>query len=208
MLVVWVEVVGWVGSILLLLSLLQTRVLRLRILNTVAAVVLVAYNGIIAVWPMVAMNVGIVVINIAQIIRLRSASHASGYTLLEVDPRDEYLRHVLRVHESEIRRFFPTFVYDPGTPDATAFLILRGDEFAGVVLLRSDEDGVARLLLDYVTPRYRDYTPGEYVFERSGWFADHGFHSVIAPPDMADDDPYLARMGFQRRGDEWVRAIG
>jgi hypothetical protein len=205
--VVWVEALGWAGSILLLSSLLQTRVLRLRILNTVAAVVLVAYNGIIAVWPMVAMNVGIVLINVVQVIRLRSASHASGYTLLEVDPRDEYLRHVLRVHESEIRRFFPTFVYDPGTPGATAFLILRRDEFAGVVLLHSAEDGVARLLLDYVTPRYRDYTPGEYVFERSGWFADHGFRSVIAPPDMADDDPYLARMGFRRQGDEWVRLI-
>lgn len=204
---VWVEVVGWVGSVLLVASLLQTRVLRLRILNTFAAAVLVAYNAVISVWPMVAMNAAIIVINLVQIARLRSQRTRGGYALLEVDPRDEYLRHVLRVHEADIRRFNPDYLFDAADTGTTAFLVLRGDEFAGVVVLRSDEEGVARLQLDYVTPRYRDYTPSQFVYERSGWFADHGYRLVVAPPRMAHDDPYLQRMGFRRQGDEWVRAV-
>lgn len=205
---VWVEVIGWVGSILLIVSLLQTRVLRLRVLNTVAAVVLVVFNWLIEVWPMTVMNLVIVGINLVQIARLRSANHAEGYDLLEVDPQDEYLRHLMRVHENEIRRFNPGFVYDPAAAENSAFLILRGDETAGVVLLTdSDDPGVARLQLDYVTPKYRDYTPGEFVFERSGWFAAHEYTYVVAPPSMNADDPYLARMGFALRDGEWVRRV-
>ena len=79
---VWVEVLGWVGSALLIVSLLQTRLLRLRVLNTIAAVVLVAFNWLIGVWPMTVMNLAIVVINLVQIARLRSANHAEGYDLL------------------------------------------------------------------------------------------------------------------------------
>jgi hypothetical protein len=204
----WVEVVGWAGSVLLIVSLLQTRLLRLRVLNTVAAAVLVVYNAVIEVWPMVAMNLAIIGINLVLVARLRTARGPEGYTLLEVDPRDEYLRHVLRVHEADIRRFNPSFVFDPALPDTSAFLVLREDETAGVVLLTSgDVPGQARLVLDYVTPAYRDFTPGEYVFERSGWFSDHGFDTVVAPGGLHPDDPYLARMGFERQGQRWIRRV-
>jgi hypothetical protein len=205
--VAWVEAIGWIGSVLLVVSLLQTRVLRLRVLNTVAALVLVAYNAIIEVWPMVAMNVAIVVINLVYVARLRTASEPTGYTLLEVDPTDEYLRHLLRVHENDIRHFNPGFVYDPGAVQAHAFLMLRGDETAGVVLLTGD-GAVARLDLDYVLPRYRDYTPAEYLYEGSGWFAEHGFSEVVAPPRLHPHDPYLERLGFVPRGRDWVRPVG
>jgi hypothetical protein len=204
---VWVQVLGWAGSALLIVSLLQTRVLRLRVLNTIAAAVLVVFNAVIEVWPMAVMNAVIIVINLGQIARLRSAAHAEGYTLLEVDPTDEYLRHVLRVHESEIREFYPDFVFDPAS-QGTAFLILRGDETAGVVLLQDgDSPGVAQLDLDYVIPKYRDFTPAEFVYERSGWFADHGYERVAAPRGMSPDDPYLPRLGFAREDDRWVRPV-
>ena len=199
---------GWAGSALLIVSLLQTRVLRLRVLNTVAAVALVLFNALIEVWPMVAMNLAIIAINTYQIVRLRSARHAEGYTLLEVDPRDEYLRHVLRVYDGDIRRFYPEFVFDPAAEHVTAVLVLRGDETAGVVLLDdSDEPGTAQLLLDYVTPRYRDFAPATYVFDRSSWFADRGYERVAAPAGLVTSDPYLPRLGFRREGDRWVRPV-
>jgi hypothetical protein len=206
--VAWLEVIGWTGSVLLIVAVLQTRVLRLRVLTTIAGVLLVVYNGVLQVWPMVALNMAIVAINVVLVGRLRSARQPEGYTLLEVDPRDEYLRHVLRVHEHDIRTFNPGFVYDAAAPGATAFLILRGDETAGVVLLEDAGGGVARLILDYVSPRYRDFTPAEFVYDRSGWFAEHGYHQVVAPARLRPDDPYLHRLGFEQRGDEWVRPVG
>lgn len=53
----WIEAVGWVGSIVLVISLLQTRVVRLRVINLVGSAILIGYNVVIEVWPMVGLNV-------------------------------------------------------------------------------------------------------------------------------------------------------
>ena len=50
------QLLGWAGSALLVYSVLQTRILRLRLFGAVASAVLVVVNAAIAVWPMVAMN--------------------------------------------------------------------------------------------------------------------------------------------------------
>jgi hypothetical protein len=52
----WLDLFGWAGSALLIVSLLQARVLRFRLLNLVAGLMLVLFNAMIMVWPMVAMN--------------------------------------------------------------------------------------------------------------------------------------------------------
>ena len=52
----WLDLFGWAGSALLIVSLLQARVLRFRVLNLVAGLMLVLFNACIGVWPMVAMN--------------------------------------------------------------------------------------------------------------------------------------------------------
>ena len=44
-----VQVIGWVGSALLVYSVLQTRILRLRLFNGVASALLVIFNAAIAV---------------------------------------------------------------------------------------------------------------------------------------------------------------
>ena len=60
---VWIEVFGWVGSGLLIVSLLQGRMLRLRVINSVASAMLVLYNVLVETWPMVAMNAAVILIN-------------------------------------------------------------------------------------------------------------------------------------------------
>jgi hypothetical protein len=56
--------------------------------------------------------------------------------------------------------------------------------------------------LDYVTPRFRDFTPGEFVYRRSGLFRDRGFTRVVAPTGMVA--PYYDSVGFRREGDRRV----
>ena len=64
------ELVGWFGSTVLVVSLLQTRVMRFRVLNAVASAVLIGYNLAIQVWPMVGLNVVLVGINVWVILSL------------------------------------------------------------------------------------------------------------------------------------------
>lgn len=197
----WLDLLGWGGSGLLVYSLLQASVLRLRVLNAVACVILIVFNALLAVWPMVAMNVVLVAINLWFIVQmLRERHDETAFQVLEVGPGDEYLRHVLRVHGEDILRFNPDFVHDPGEAQ-DAFLVQKGDETVGVVLLREDGE-TAHVLLDYVTPRYRDFSPGEFVWRRSNLLADHGIRRVVTPPAMVG--AYYDRLGFQRDGESWV----
>ncbi len=199
---VWLEVLGWVGSAVLVWSLLQTQLVRLRVINLVGSAVLLVYNGLLGVWPMVGLNVVLAGINVSYLVRAGRTRHDSAaYEVLEVAGDDTYLRHVLRVHEGDIRRWNPDFVHDPFTSD-TAFLVLEGDETVGVVIVRDAGAGTADLLLDWVTPRHRDLSPGEFVFGPEGPFRRRGFRRVVAPRGMLE--PYYERLGFRRDGDAYV----
>jgi hypothetical protein len=200
---VWLEIIGWTGSAILVWSLLQTRILRLRALNLLGSLVLLLYNSIIGVWPMVGLNLVLSAINIVHLRRLLGSRHdEAAYEVLEVGSDDSYLRYVLRVHEADIRTFNPDFGYDPAVPGRSAFLVQRGDETVGVVLARDAGDGVAQVDLDYVTPRFRDFSPGEFVYRRSGLFTERGYHRVLTPPGMVA--PYYEQLGFTRAGDSYA----
>ena len=71
----WLDALGWVGSALLVWSLLQSRQLRLRALNLVACLVLIAFNAALGVWPQAAMNVVLAAINLYFLYRLVTTRH-------------------------------------------------------------------------------------------------------------------------------------
>lgn len=198
----WLDILGWGGSALLVFSLLQARVLRFRVLNLTACVLLVVFNALIEVWPMVGMNIVLSVINVWFIVKLTRERHdEAAFDVLEVSPDDSYLRHVLRVHGGDILKFQPDFVWDPGEAGQHAFLVERGDETVGVVLLQISGD-TAQVQLDYVTPRFRDFSPGEFVWRRSGLLSDLGIRRVVTPPGMVD--AYYGRLGFHQDGRSFV----
>lgn len=199
----WLDALGWAGSALLIYSLMQARVLRFRVLNLVACVILVVFNALLGIWPMVAMNVALSLINLWFIRQLLAARHDAGsFSVLEVTPTDEYLRHVLRVHHHDMLKHQPDLLWDGNLPDRRAFLVLRGDETVGVVLARDEGDGVLRVELDYVTPRYRDFSPGEFVWRRSDLLHEEGYRRVVSPTGMVS--PYYDKVGFRREGDVYV----
>lgn len=192
----WLDIIGWLGSALLIYSVMQARVLRFRVLNLAASAILAGFNAALEIWPMVAMNVALCAINLWHVRSLVGTRHDEDtYEVLEVGPQDEYLRHVLRVHEGDILRYQPDFTWDGAAEGAVAFLVQRRDETVGVVLIHDDGDGVAHVVLDYVTPRFRDFSPGEFVWRRSTALRDRGFRTVVTPEAMVA--PYYARLGFR-----------
>jgi hypothetical protein len=198
----WIDLVGWAGSALLVFSLLQARVIRFRVLNTFGCVVMIFFNASLGVWPMVGLNVTLLVINGWFIVKLLGERHdEAAFEVLEVGPRDDYLRHVLRVHGADILSHQPDFVWDPDPETDHAFIVIKGDETVGVVIVTRDGD-VARIRLDYVTPRYRDFTPGEFVWRRSGLLNGLGIRQVTTPPNMVD--AYYPRVGFRSTENRYV----
>lgn len=205
----WLEVIGWTGSVLVVVSLMQARVLRFRVLNLAGAAIATAYNLAIDVWPFAAMNGAIAVIDVYWLLRLLRERHdEDAYEVVEVRPDDAYLARVLAVHAADIARFAPA----GAEPATDAFLVVRGDETVGVVQVRDEGAGVGRVQLDYVTPRFRDFTPGEFVYRRSGVFRERGYACLVVDPVPANRD-YFRRVGFVPPADarqdaaSWTRPL-
>ncbi|WP_225754178.1 YgjV family protein [Actinotalea sp. Marseille-Q4924] len=209
-----VEAVGWIGSAVLIVSLLQTRVMRFRVLNLSASAVLVFYNAVLGVWPMVAMNAVLVGINLFFIVRLVRQRHdARVYDAVPIAPQEPFLRHLLHRHADDIATFNPDLrgrdLDDVATSAEHAFLVSSGDEVVGVVLTRRGADAQEQqVVLDYVLPAYRDFTPGEFVFRLDGPFAALGTRRVVASPGMAASERYLEVVGFRADGDRRVLDLG
>lgn len=207
----WVEAIGWAGSILVVVSLTQSRVLRFRWLNLIGSLLATFYNAWAGIWPFVVMNGAISLINVYWLVRLNRERHdAAVYEVVPVTPDDAYLHRVLDVHAGDIAATHPRFArtaLDAG--GRRAWLVVRGDETVGVVVVRG-EGADAVVELDWVTPRFRDFTPGEFVYRRSGIFSDLGFTRVVVDAPPADQRAYLERVGFRPvpDGAAWARAVG
>ncbi|MEZ5185179.1 MAG: hypothetical protein R2720_05490 [Candidatus Nanopelagicales bacterium] len=198
------EVFGWISSGLIVLSLAQARVWRFRIMNFAGAVIGTAYNAVLGIWPFAAMNAVISVIDAYWLVRLsrEGKPESSAYQLLEVERDDAYLRHFLKVHANDTKRHFPEF--DPTATSESTVLVMRGDETVGVVVISDTSDRTARLSLDYVTERFRDFSPGKFVYRDSGIFERLGVDRIQAPPTETD---YFQKMGFRRQDGNWVREV-
>jgi hypothetical protein len=224
-----VDAFGWFSSGLIIVSLMQARVLRFRVLNLAGAGLATIVNALLGVWPFAAMNLVITVIDVYWVMRLLRQRHdEASYEVLEVGISDSYLRHVLAVNAKDVAATHPGFPLaefpplpvelsapDPGArplaPDSpaqrrSAFLVLRGDETVGVVVVRDAGGGVAEVELDYVTRRFRDLTPGEFVYRRSGIFAARGFTTLVARATDSGRD-YYPNVGFHRVADHWEREV-
>lgn len=198
------EIFGWISSGLIVLSLAQARVWRFRILNFAGAALGTMYNALLGIWPFAAMNAVITVIDAYWMVRLsrERRPQSAAYDLLEVGADDAYLRHFLKVHSRDTKEHFPEF--DPAEPTESNVLVMRGDETVGVVLIADTDDSTARLSLDYVTPRFRDFTPGKFVYDDSGIFERLGVRRIQAP---RCDPGYLKKMGFHPEQGTWVREV-
>jgi hypothetical protein len=176
------ELVGWAGGALLVISLLQARVLRFRVLNLAACLVLIAYNGFVGVWPMFGMNIVLSLINVWFIVQLLRTRHdETTYAVIEVSATDAYLQHFLGIHGDDIAKHHPSS--PPVQAGDLAYQVLKGDETVGVIILRRD---------------------GDVIWRTTEGLHQRGFRKVVTPPDMVA--PYYESLdvGFRREDRSFV----
>ena len=63
------EVIGYIGTILVILSMMMTSVTKLRIINVCGAVFSTVYAVVCDAWAIVVMNICLMAINIFHLIR-------------------------------------------------------------------------------------------------------------------------------------------
>lgn len=65
----YLELVGYLGTALVLLSMMMTSVTRLRVVNMCGSVISGMYALLCGTWPVVYLNAGMITINAVQLFR-------------------------------------------------------------------------------------------------------------------------------------------
>lgn len=203
-----VEVIGYVASGLILVSLLMTSLVRLRIVNAVGAAVFTVYGLLIDAPPVWVVNGAIVLIDLWQLwallVRDRRAERVEA---VEVPWDSPVLDRVLRVHADDIEAYVQGRVPRP-TPSTRAWMVLRDTTPASVLLVRPEEDRVV-VDLDYATPATRDLRSGRLLHDELDVLSAVGSGPAIAHGGPREHQRYLAAVGFRPAEEDphgtWVR---
>jgi GNAT superfamily N-acetyltransferase len=188
------EVVGYVASALVAISLMMRSILRLRLINLAGAAAFAVYGFLIGALPVAAVNVFIVFINLYYLHGMLRAREY--FSLLEVRPTADYPQYFLRFYAEEIRRFWPGGPPSPADAQLALF-VLRDMIPAGLLMGQRREDGSLLVTLDFVIPDYRDFKIGRFLFREQGaFFRERGIRQIASRPGTAVHEKYLRRMGF------------
>ena len=68
---IYLEIFGYLGMALVLVSMMMTNTKKLRTINLAGAVVCMIYGALTHTWPTALLNLGLGIIQIIQLIRLK-----------------------------------------------------------------------------------------------------------------------------------------
>jgi hypothetical protein len=188
-----IEAVGYLGSALVITSLLMTRILRLRVISLSGSTAFLIYGLLIASVPIVITNVVIMGINITFL--WRATRVTERFSLLEVRPDSRYLEEFLQFHHEDILVHQPDWNGEIADPELTV-LVLR-DMQPAMAIVGKVGRGAMELRLDYAIPRFRDYRMGRFLYDSNAeFFLDKKITTISASGQTASHVKYLKRMGF------------
>lgn len=195
----WLELLGYVASVLVAVSLTMSRIVRLRVINLVGSLAFTVYGALIGAYPVAAVNAFIVCINLWYLSRMLRAREY--FRLLPLEPDSEYLRYFLAFHRDDVRRFLPDFAHEPKPGELTLF-VLRDLVPAGLFIGEVRDGGCLWVRLDYVIPAYRDFKIGRFLFgESAEFFRTRGIREIASPAGSREHAAYLRKMGFAPASD-------
>ncbi len=193
------ELLGYLASVLIAISLLMRSVFRLRLINLIVAVCFVIYGVLISAYPIAAVNAVIIGINLYYLREMRQAENY--FTILQTEHDSSYLHQFLDYYREDIRRFFPSFDYS-STEQHLVWFILRDLVPVGLFTAEPKDSAGLFVHLDYVIPGYRDLQPGRFLYQQAKLFQEQRITHVETIPETEEQRDYVERMGFEPEASE------
>jgi len=188
------EIIGYAASVIIAISLMMSSLLKLRLINLVGSTMFSVYGFAIGAIPVGVLNGFIALINIYYLVKMNPVK--DYYKILHVRPDNFYLGEFVEFYAADIRKFFPSFQFDP-IKNKYSFFVLRNMAAAGVVLARELNSNTLIIGLDYVTPEYRDLKPGKFIYQsQKDLFKKAGYNKLVSYPENKFHEKYLKKMGF------------
>jgi len=189
----WIDWFGYLASLVILVSLTMSSIIKLRWINFVGCILFAAFGFLIHSLPTALMNVGIAFINIYFLYNIYNTKEE--FQLVEAETDSKYFNYFIKVNMQEIEKQISK---DELKIQNKGLYMLRNNNIAGILLGEERTDGVFFIKVDYVTPRYRDYKLGKYFFdEHTEYFKNNGIHELMTEGMEDSHRQYLKKVGFK-----------
>ncbi len=191
-----IDILGYVASLLVAVSLSMASIARLRFVNLLGAVAFSIYGWMAGAFPVMAVNAYVVVINVIFLLKMKPG-HGAAFELLAIQHSgNRYLQRFLEFHKDEISKLFPHFHADDAK-DSSIVLILKDMLPVGVVICEQTEEKSITIKLDFVIPSHRDFRCGECFYESwSEVLSFEGIERFVAHGEVKSRQKYLKKLGF------------
>lgn len=194
------ELFGYLGSVLVAISLMMANIKKLRWINLVGALIFTIYGALIAAYPVMVLNGWIALTNVyflRKIYRFKDKFDtlhfsAGGNELIDI---------FVASYSQDIKNYFPNFSAEMTKHES--IVILRNLQPVGLFIMAEREPGCWEVLLDYATPDVRDLKNGEFLFnKRLGLLTEKGIAKLTTSTQHSKHQAYLQKVGFTRENDQ------
>lgn len=193
-----IEMIGYLGSLLVLISFIMTSVVKLRVINTIGSIIFTIYAIIIKSYPTAIMNVVIVFINIHYLYRMLKVE--KEYEIIKLDKQESFVDYFLDHHKEELDKYFDKLEPENWNAIYTVFADERPVGLtAGVV-----NGDVMELFIDFTCPEYRDFSIGPMIFKR---LKADGIRKVIFRCKEEGFTDYLKKFNFTYQNGEYIKEL-
>ncbi|MFT6987191.1 MAG: hypothetical protein ACJAT7_003045 [Psychromonas sp.] len=190
----WVEWFGYLASMVVLVSLTMTSIIKLRLINFIGCLLFASFAYFIGSVPTIFMNLSIACINLYYLYQMYRSKEE--FKIISASTKSEYFQHFITVNQDDIEK---QIALDKLKEADTSFYMLRDNNIAGVLAGKIETDGVFIIMLDYVIPRYRDFKLGSYYYNSHPEFIKNkGINTLKAIAANQEHCFYLKKMGFKQ----------
>lgn len=192
-----IELVGYLASVLLAISLLVNNDLKFRWLNTFGCLSFIIYGLLIKALPITLTNSILLLINLFYLVRIYRTKE--NFDLLEFKPGDKIVEKFLHFYRSDINKYFPTYKHEE-QEDNLGFVVLRDMVIANIFVAAVAEDGTAVVKINYTVPKYRDYKVGKFIFDKENRYLTKKEVRCIVykQVDNKQHENFIRKMGFSK----------
>ena len=194
-----IEIFGYIGSALVVVSMLMSSIVKLRVVNTIGSIVSGTYALIVGALPLVLMNACLIAINVYNLFKLLKKNKV--YDMVEGTVEDSYVGYFLDRYAEDIQKYFPAFKREEACGKKACIVCCDGN--AAGLFIGSEKNGVVDVMIEYATPAYRDCSVGTFLY---GELAAKGVNRIVYTQQLSDEHiAYLLKVGFVKENDAYVK---
>lgn len=196
----YIELYGYLGSFLVVISMLMSSVVKLRVINIAGSIISGTYAFIIGSFPLVLMNTCLIIINVYNLVKLLKVSRE--YELVKGNTSDAFFAYFIEHYENDIKKYFPGFEKGKNLGNAVYYVFCH-ETPAGILYGNQNGDEID-IILEYTTPVYRDCSVAKFLY---GAIVEEGVRRLVITEPTKSHQQFLKKVGYVFENGGYVKKL-